>query len=343
MASPAEWSLRFQEQAAEAGRLYARVARRYDELLERVARAELAPQDVQRQFRDYLQEQATASTRDLVELSVGLLAGLLYVEARYRDALLDGLLPPAAPVPPPPDPSGVDLANWFQTLSTYAAEQSTRGVQRYQALVELVAAGQVPAARVQEEGRRFAEQRSPQFLNEVMDLGLTFVGRLQRSSTTFAEGLYDRILGPDEDVTPAPAPPLCVDLRGPAGSLATATIVVENAHPTPADVACRASEFTPRDGGGPPFRSRLEVVPARFGLAPGESRDVELRLPLDPGVFAPGADCAALLRITGAGEHERIVQLLARAEPVAASPPRAAQPRAAARRRPAPRARPKRR
>jgi len=326
MTSPADWSLRFQEQAADAGRMYARVARRYDELLQRVARGEIAPEEVQRQFRDYLQDQATASTRELVASSVGLLAGLLYVEAKYRDALLDGLLPPDSPPPPPPAAEGVDLTSWFQTLTAYATEQGTRGMQRYQALVERVAMGQIPAARVQDEGRRFVERRSPEFLNEVMDLGLRFVGRLQRSSTAFAEGLYDRVLGPDEDLPPPPAPPLCVDLHGPVGSLAAATIVVENTRSTAAEVVCRTSDFTPR-GGGPPFRSRLEVAPARFNLASGEQRDVEIRLPLDPSLFAPDADCIALLRIAGAGDQEMIVQLLARAQP---APPKKAPPREAA-------------
>jgi hypothetical protein len=335
MASAAEWGVRFQEQAAEAGRSYARVARRYDELLERVARGGLAPEDVQRQLRDYVQEHAATSTRELVELSVGLLAGLLYVEARYRDALLDGLVPPAPPVPPPPAPAGVDLTRWFQALAAYATEQGARAAQRYQALVELVASGQLPTARVQEEGRLFAERRSPEFLGEVMDLGLTFVGRLQRSSTGFAEALYDRILGPEPDVPP-PGPPLCADLRGPAGSLAVAAIVVENTLPTAADVSCRASDFAPR-GGGPPFRSGLEVSPARFTLAPGAQRELEVRLLLDPALFAPGTDHAALLRISGAGEQETIVQLLARAD--ASAPERPAStgpaPGAAAPKRPA--------
>lgn len=313
MTQPAEWGLRFQELAADAGQMYARVLRRYDHLLDRVARGELQPAEVQKQFQDYLQEQAATSTRELVELSVGLLAGLLYAEAKYREALLDGLLPPDAPLPPPPSPSSIDITNWFQTLATYAREQSARGMSRYQMLVERVASGEIPPSRVQDEGRRFLEQHAPELLSEVMNLGLTFVGQLQRSSTTFAEGMYDRVLGPDTESSPAPEPPICIDLRGPAGSALSAAIVVENTRLDSAEVVCRGSDFAPR-AGGRPFRSGLEVVPARFTLAPGEQRDVALRLPLDPALFAPGADYVATLRISGAGEHERIVQLIARAE-----------------------------
>lgn len=293
--------------------MYARVLRRYHELLDRVARGELLPAEIQKQFQDYLQEQAATPTRELVEVSVGLLAGLLYVEAQYREALLDGLLPPDAPLPPPPSPSSIDITNWFQTLAAYATEQSARGMARHQMLVERVAAGEIPPSRVQEQGRRFLEQHAPEFLSEVIGLGLTFVGKLQRSSTAFSEGLYDRVLGPDTAHWPVPEPPVCVDLRGTAGSVLSAAIVVENARSDSADIVCRGSDFSPRLGGRP-FRSRLEVVPGRFTLAPGEQRDVTLRLPLDPSLFTPGADYVATLQISGAGEHEKIVQLLARAE-----------------------------
>lgn len=326
MASPAEWGLRFQELSADASRMYGRVLRRYDELLDRVARGEIPPGEVQKQFRDYLQEQATSSTRELVETSVALLAGLLYAEAKYREAMLEGLLPSDGPIPPPPSPSSFDLTNWFQALSTYAAEQSARGMKRYQMLAERIAAGDISAPQVQEHGRRYLERHAPAFVNDVMDLGLSFVGRLQRSSTSFAEGLYDRVLGTeDEDIAP-PEPPLCVDLRAESGSVATATIVVESSRLEPADVVCRASDFAPR-GGGAPFHAALDVNPPRFTLAAREQRDVTLRLPLAPSLFVPGRDYVALLRISGAGENEKIVQLLARADPIQRNEPASTPPR----------------
>jgi hypothetical protein len=53
---------------------------------------------------------------------------------------------------------------------------------------------------------------------------------------------------------------------------------------------------------------------------------VALRLTLDPSLFAPGADYVATLQITGAGERDLIVQLMARAEPPAKEPPAATPP-----------------
>jgi hypothetical protein len=317
---PADWGQRFQQLSADAAQMYARTLRRYNELLARVARGEMQPEQVQAQFREYLQEQAATSTREMVELSVGLLTGLLHIEARYRDGLLDGLLPPEGPPPPPPSPEHIDLTNWFQSLATYASEQSARSMARHQQLVERVASGEIPPSRVQEEGRRFLEARAPEFLADVMNLGLTFVGRLQRSSAAMADGLYDRVLGPDADREARPEPPICVDLRGAPGSSPAATIVVENTRGEAADVVCHVSEFASRDGGRR-FVPSLEVTPARFNLAPGSQRDVEMRLLLDPALFAAATDYVATLLVSGAGDREIVVQIIARADDAPAPEP----------------------
>jgi hypothetical protein len=239
---------------------------------------------------------------------------------------------------------------WFQSLSAYATEQSGRAITRHQTLVNAVANGEIPAARVQEQGRLFLEQHAPELLDEVMQLGLNFVGRLQQSSATLTDGLYDRVLGPDRDAS-SPEPPVCVDLRGSSGSVVSSTFVIENTRSDPASVVCRASEFAAR-AFGRRFRAPLEIDPAQCTLAPGEHRDIRLRLSLDAAMFAPGADYVATLQISGAGERDVIVQLLARAdsgtaasqggeyrtaEPPAAvasaAAPRAAQPQAVLKRR----------
>jgi hypothetical protein len=162
-----------------------------------------------------------------------------------------------------------------------------------------------------------------------MTLGLTFVSQLQRSSSALSDGLYDRVLGPEIEGASTPEPPICVDLRGPSGSAPSAGIVVENTRLQPADVVCSASEFAPRSG-GQRFRPALEIVPARFKLAPGEHRDVDVRLTLDPARFATGIDYVATLSIEGAGERPLIVQLIARAE-LSARPSEPTRPKAAPR------------
>jgi hypothetical protein len=313
VSQPAEWGARFQELTGEAGHMATRSLRRYQELLERVARRELSPEDVQRQFQAYLQDQATSSTRELVELSVGLLAGLLYAEAKYREALLDGLLPPEAPLPPPPAPTGADVMEWFQALSTYATQQSSQAIARHQRLVDAVAKGEIPPAQMQEQGRRFLETHAPDLLNEVMQLGLGFVGRLQQSSATLTDGLYDRVLGKEAQAAAVPDPPVYMDLTGPAGSIAEASLVIENTRAEPAAVTCRVSEFAAR-AFGRRFRAPIEISPAQVTLDAGEQREITLRLPLDAAMFAPGADYVATLQITGAGEHDFVVHLLVRCD-----------------------------
>jgi hypothetical protein len=193
---------------------------------------------------------------------------------------------------------------------------------RYQQLVERVASGAVPAARVQDQTQQYLQTHAPEFLATVMDLGLTFVGNLQRSSSTLTAGLYDRVLGPDVQGPSAPEPPIILELRGPAGSVVASTMVVENTRAETATITCRVSEFTAR-AFGRRFQPALELEPAQFTLASGAQQDVAIRLTLDPALFAPGADYVATLQISGAGERDLVVQLIARAEPPARDQPAA--------------------
>jgi hypothetical protein len=312
---PQDWTRRFLELAAEAGRGYDRVLRRYDELLTRVADGDLSPQDVQGEFRAYLQEQSATSTRDLVEASVGLLAGLVYIEGKHREAMLDGLLPHEGVVPPPPAASTVDGTNWFEVLSKYAADQSARAAARQQRLMERIAAGEVTVDRINEQSKRYLADSAPHFVGEVVELGMKFAGQMQRSSATLAEGLYDRILGAEPEVRAEVAPIL--DLRGSAGDDVTTAFVVENTRVVPASVICSMSDFVSRSTGE--VVSAGEVVPSRFELGPGEARDVSVHVVLDRDRFAPATDYFGMLRIAGAGERETIVQLIAHAEAAVSS------------------------
>ncbi|HEY4133413.1 MAG TPA: hypothetical protein VGM50_22530 [Gemmatimonadaceae bacterium] len=309
---PQDWTRRFLELAADAGRGYDRVLRRYNELLTRVADGDLSPDAVQNEFRLFLTEQSTTSTRELVEASVGLLAGLVYIEARYREAMLEGLLPHEGVVPPPPSPASVDVANWFETLSKYAAEQSAHNVARQQRLMERVASGDITVERINEQSKRYLAETSPHFIGEVVELGMKFAGKMQHSSTTFAEGLYDRILGAEHDARTEIAPIL--DLRGASGDEVMTSFVIENSRAMHASVVCSMSEFVSRTNGAP--ISAGEVFPSRFVLAPGEAQDISVRVSLSPELFVPETDYFGMLRIAGAGERETIVQVIAHADPV---------------------------
>lgn len=319
-----DWGQRIQDLAAGAGQVYTRSLRRYNELLERVARGELRPEQVQQGLREYFQAHSAASTRDMVATSAGLLADLLHLEARYRDSLLDGLLPAEPPTPPPPSPAGVDPTQWFQALASYAAAQGSRSLARQQRLIDRVAAGEIPAAAVHEHGRRFLETQAPQFLSDVMALGLRFIEQLQGASASATDGLYDVILGPERPAesprTDGLAPPVCLELRAAPGGVASASLVVENTRAAPAEVVCRVSEFVSRVGSAH-VRPTVDISPSRFTLAPGEQRDVDLRLVLDRVQFATGTDYIATLLVSGTGERELVVHLLARAE----AEPRVAQ------------------
>lgn len=308
------WNRRFAELSAEASQIHGRVLRRYQELLRRVADGTQTPEAVQAQFAAYLQEHAATGTRELVEASVGMLAGLLYIEAKHREAAVGDLLPADEPIPPPPVPSSVDIANWFQVLSRYATEQSARGTARHQQLVERIARGEITAEEVKAQGLRYMESAAARFIDEVVDLGLGYASQMQRSSASLADGLYDRVLGPDPEQQAAPPEAaLVLDLTGPADSVARAEVVVENTVGTTAWIECSVSEFSPRNRDHS-FAADVEVVPARFSLGPGAGRDVAVTVRLSADRFMEDVDYFGILRIKGAGDREMIAQLIARAE-----------------------------
>ena len=319
-----DWTRRYTELTADVGRSYDRVLRRHRELLTRVADGSLDPEVVQRGFQQYVTAQAGGSTRELIEASVGLLAGLLYTEAKYREVMLEGLLPPDEPIPPPPAPDSIDLANWFQVLAVYGAAQSARSVARQQQLVAQIASGALPAAQLEERGRTFVSTHSPRFVAEVVELGLAFARQMQRSSAAMAEGLYDDVLGVDAEAGDNPDAALVMELQGPVGATVSAEVEVENARDVAADITCTLTPFVSRATGRGVVAGSVE--PARCVLVAGSTRAVAVRVTLDAGTFAPGVDHFGMLRVTGAGEREMIVQVVVRAveADIAAGAPAAA-------------------
>ena len=247
------------------------------------------------------------------------------MEARYRDALLDGLVPPADPPPPPPSPVRLDLANWFQALATYPPSRAPAAWRA----ISSSSSGSRPAtvaAAVKSQGERFLAQHAPEFLGEVMNLGLTFVSRLQQSSSLLSDGLYDRVLGQEQPSLAARAADLPRSARARPETPRPRPSSSRTRAQAAADVVCRVSAFTRRTGGDR-FSPALEIAPERFKLAPGEQQDVNIRLLLDPRRFAIATDHVATLLISGAGHRDLVVQLIARAEsPVPVAKARDAAP-----------------
>ena len=306
-----DWSRRYQELTADVGRSYDRVLRRHRELLSRVADGSLDPAVVQSGVQSYMAQQAGGSTRELIEASVGLLAGLLYTEARYREVMLEGLLPPDEPIPPPPSPSSIDIGTWFQTLSSYGAVQSARSVKRQQELVERISSGELSVTELKRHGESFVTTQSPKFISEVVELGLAFARQMQRSSASMAEGLYDGVLGSDPEADDGADGMLVMELQGILGSTVESQVEVENAREVPADIECTLSPFVSRETGR--GVSAGVVDPARCVLTVGATREIAVRVLLDPEIFTPGVDYFGMLRVTGVGAREMIVQIVVRA------------------------------
>jgi hypothetical protein len=80
------------------------------------------------------------------------------------------------------------------------------------------------------------------------------------------------------------------------------------------------SDFARRSG-EERFAAAIQLSPDRFRTGPGEQRDVSITVRLDPARFAVGVEYVGTLLISGAGERDLVVQLIARADPPGGGPP----------------------
>ena len=303
----ADWTMRLQQLAAKASQQYGRSMERYQELLELVAAGEIPPAAFREELPRVLREQTPALQRTN-ELTVAFLAGLVRLNARYRDSFLDALVPsPEASASDELPP--FDLTNWFQVLAGYAMEQNGRSMARYQTLVERIASGEITPSGMQDHARRFVERYGAEYVQELTDLGFEFLGRLQDVTYAMSDALYDRLMGRTPAAgTPAPGPPTRLRLQGPSGARVSASLIVENTRREPAEVVCHVSEFAPV-GGGRAFRAPLEILPPRLVLGPGQQRELDMHLTLEPSSFEAGREYGATLWIRGHGEQDVQIEL----------------------------------
>ncbi len=305
----------FQEFMEKGRESYVRAFTRAQELLARVYRGELEPQALQVRLAPFLQDLGPEFSRQLGGLSFELFRGLSEVQARYAEDFMRGLLgdgvAPAPSSPPPASADVKDWAQWNQALAGYALEQTKRAQSRYQQLLEKVANGEITPATIQEYSARFATDSGALLSRDSAELNTRFFEGLLRLNQQFTESLFDQLnngSGQPDD----PMESLYLDFVGSPGATVSASLIVENTRAESADVCCRISEFRDADRKGSPFRAPLEVTPTDFRLRPGETRDVSLRLVLEPEVFVPGWNYSGTLLINKNGQGI-VVALAARA------------------------------
>src|SRR6266545_6784440 len=212
-------------------------------------------------------------------------------------------------VPPPPDPAGAsDWTGWYQLFCAWVTEQQAWSARLYRVLLEEVAAGALRPEDVQASAREYLQRRLPDYLADMAELNAELVSDILAVADGSVDALSDVLVGRPDPGRSDPGPPdpeeMTIDVRGPAGSTASAALLIENSRREPAGVEC---VVTPAEGFG------LVTAPMEFRLGAGESRAVAVRvaLPAEPS-SEPRAAGSVIIR--GQGDRDLVVRVSALVE-----------------------------
>src|SRR4051794_39171186 len=292
---------------------------RYDEVMARVSRGELTPTILQDLMPSFVEARGASYAAELAELSMKFFSGLVELGTTYSSGLVEAVTPGVAvdgatPQMPPLDPA--DWSGWFQQLTDYAGQHGATAVGAYQALLDQVAAGEVPPTQLQQASTRYIEEQLPEQLRLLVRLCFELLNGLNDIRTRYSEEYLDGVLattaGPEAD----PAP-FALDLVAPLGEMASASITVSNTRDEPSVIACSVSDVRRSDGVGPAFRPDLALAPQKVELAAGEEVALTISILLRPPEFEPGPMYVGAARVSGRDDVVMEVPLRIRATPAA--------------------------
>ncbi len=297
-----EWTDRLQGRASDA----------FDQLVASMLDAQrvltqlptVAPQQLGNDLTRYWQTHLPGTYQQLADGGVRYLARLAVVSAAYSTEWLREALPRhrlAALGPPPAVPAGprgIDpqqWLRWYVLCATWSAQQQAWVGGALTALREEIAAGTIGEDEMQGSAQRFLEDRLPDYLADVADVGMDLVADGLAATDESIHDLAHTVLGS------APAAELTVDVTGPAGSNASTALAIENNRDEPADVRC-----TVRTTGA----HQVTVEPDAFHLGAGRTRRISIGVTL-PDIATDGPVVVGRVQVSGHGDAPLSVQVRA--------------------------------
>ena len=206
-----------------------------------------------------------------------------------------------------------DIRQWIQELIKRSATDQVQSMQRFNALVQRVARGELNQNEIKDEYLSFARSETTRYVNDLTKLGLSFYNALLEMNSNYNERFFSHVTGNGTMAGEhAAAQRVEVALRGSVGTDITKSFVVENKLAEMADISFLISEFVNVRSEHEHFRPPLQMEPPRFNLRPGEERVVTLRLPLLAQQFVPGQQYANTVVIRG--QQELILALTVQAD-----------------------------
>ena len=304
---PTEWPSLYAQYLTRSASQSARTLELYQEVMDCVARGELAPTVFQDMLASFGQARGAAYTEKLAGLSMRFFSELVKASTAYSNELVELFMPGSWTPPPPPQYDPTNPAQWYQELTNYAGQLSARGVEAYQALLHRVASGEIAPGRLQEVSSRTLERRLPQLLSGLSSLYFDLLNGLNDLRASYEEEYLNGILSAAG--RPGQGSSFALSLSATLGETASASLSLANTRAEPAVIRYTVTDVRRADGVGPAFPPRVSFAPEALELQPGQEASLVVSIYLDESAYEPQALYVGALQIVRHGEPRLEVPL----------------------------------
>ncbi len=192
---------------------------------------------------------------------------------------------------------------WSQWTGLIARSMEAQGRITRDATEVLRRAGeqtQIPTSLMDREQLEAWGREGLQYWNDIVTLGVGYVNNVIQTTQHAAERLLSDVEGLNRSSgTRVVVDRVPVELSGVSGEPITTQVTVSNTRGATRRVEFEVGRFTGPDG---PFHPHVTFDPAHSTLAPGQERQVTMRLEINPKDAAAGDECRGEIRILGGDE-----------------------------------------
>jgi hypothetical protein len=298
---PAEWSAWYTDYLTRSSAQSAKTLKLFQEVLECVSRGDLSPTAFQDLLPTFAQARGTEYLTKLSALTSRFFTGLVQIGATWSQEQAELLMPGfSISELSPPQFDLKDPIKWFQQLTDYTAQLSTRALKAYQSGLERMATGAATPHQFQQPSSDYLAYRLPQHLHNLGRLYFDLLNGLNDLRAAYEEDYLSGLLATarrhDKEA------PLVVNLAGPIGDTASASLSLANTRREPSLIRCTFSDVRRADGVGPAFGPKIVIAPEALQLQPNEEGSVRLSLRLDEADYDADVLYTGAVRVTDHGE-----------------------------------------
>ena len=295
----ADWSTWYGRYSARAAEQSERTVALYQKVADAMSRGSLPPTAMHDALGAFYKARGTRYAERFATLTTRFFSRIVEISAVYSREMADAVMPgmPSPPALPRLDASEPNA--WFRQISDYSHSLSEHISSSYKSFLDSVAAGRVDSEEAKELAGRYLDRRFPEYLRQ---LGMLYFDLLSELNDLRAEIEHDYLSGVVATAErPAAEEAFVLTLSGPSGSVAHATLSIDNFRDESATIRCQVGNLRRADGIDGAFPARISVSPDTLQLGPAQVGRLTVTVDLDH-TLAPGKLHVGTLRVLGHGD-----------------------------------------